>query len=64
MPDEITRYEINECGELPVSYGRYVRWEDYQDVVDKLEGLIEKLEDKVADVEDDYWRSYDNSYED
>jgi len=30
---EITRYEINEHGELPVSYGRYVRYEDFLEYV-------------------------------
>lgn len=26
--NEITRYELNEYGELPLSNGRYVRWEE------------------------------------
>lgn len=34
---DITRYEVNEHGELPVSYGRYVRWEDVQDLIKEFE---------------------------
>ena len=50
--NDITRYEINEHGEFPLSYGRYVRWEDYQDLLERLE----RLEDEVS--------SYDSGYDD
>lgn len=37
---DLTRYEINEHGELPVSYGRYVRWEDHVEIVAHLENEV------------------------
>lgn len=49
---DIQRYEINDAGELPVSYGRYVRWEDAED-------LLQELREEVA-----YYRDVDTSWSD
>lgn len=51
---DITRYEINEHGELPLSYGRYVRWEDVQELLDLVEGL--------QDAEDSYENGFDDGW--
>jgi hypothetical protein len=44
---------VNEHGELPLSYGRYVRYDDYDDHVQWLLGRIEKLEEEIAYLSDD-----------
>jgi hypothetical protein len=54
MTNDITRYEINEHGELPLSYGRYVRYEDYDEVVQQLLERIDELE-SVIDLKDSLW---------
>lgn len=62
---DITRYEINEHGEIPLSYGRYVRYEDYDNHVQWLLGRIEKLEDELASAENpccDYDAGYQYGY--
>jgi hypothetical protein len=50
---DITRYEVNEHGEIPLSYGRYVRYDDYDDHVQWLLGRIEKLVEEIAYMSDD-----------
>jgi hypothetical protein len=50
---DIVRYEINEHGELSLSYGRYVRYDDYEDAVRELRKEIERLEDEILYLEDD-----------
>lgn len=60
---DITRYEINSQGELPLSYGRYVRYEDYDNHVQWLLGRIEKLEQKVLESQEYYSEGYDEGYE-
>lgn len=52
--NDITRYEINEHGEIPLSYGRYVRWEDVQELLDLVEGL--------QDAEDSYENGFDDGW--
>lgn len=54
MTNDITRYEINEHGELPLSYGRYVRWGDVQELLDLVEGL--------QDAEDSYENGFDDGW--
>jgi hypothetical protein len=57
---DITRYDINEHGELPLSYGRYVRYEDYLEIVAHLQERIYELED----AEDSYENGYDDGWKD
>jgi hypothetical protein len=57
---DITRYEVNEHGELHLSYGRYVRWEDYEDAVLELRKEIARLENKL----DECWSDYDEGFSD
>lgn len=47
----IKRYEVNEHGELPVSYGRYVRWEDVSHLIQEMSQRIDNLEDDLASAE-------------
>lgn len=63
---DITRYEINEHGELPLSYGRYVRWEDVQEILEEMQTRIYALEedaDDLASYDDGYSDGYANGYE-
>lgn len=60
---DITRYEINEHGEIPLSYGRYIRWEDVQELLQSYEDKIERLHDKLCGMGDDYSDGYDDGYE-
>lgn len=62
----ITRYEVNEHGELPVSYGRYVRWEDFDYFTQELLKRIDSLEDQLADAEApccDYDAGHEDGYQ-
>lgn len=56
---DITRYEINEHGEIPLSYGSYVRWEDVQEILEEMQTRIYALEEDVDDL-----ASYDDGYSD
>ena len=56
---DITRYEVNEHGELPLSYGRYVRWEDIRDLLEDMQDKIYALEEEIDDQ-----TSYDDGYSD
>jgi hypothetical protein len=62
---DIVRYEVNQHGELPLSYGRYVRYEDYDEHVQWLLGRVEKLELKVLNLqdEDNYSEGYEDGWE-
>jgi hypothetical protein len=55
MTNDIVRYEVNEHGELPLSYGRYVRWEDYEDAVRELLERIDELEADIIDLKEGLW---------
>jgi hypothetical protein len=57
--NNITRYEFNEYGELPLSYGRYVRYEDYDEHVQWLLEKVERLETRLRDCYDDYTLEYE-----
>lgn len=48
---DIQRYEINDAGELPVSYGRYVHWEDVEDLFKEMQEEIDRLQDEVSETE-------------
>jgi hypothetical protein len=60
---DITRYEVNEHGELPLSYGRHVRYDDYDEHVQWLLGRIEKLEAEVLDSRNYYSEGYEDGWE-
>jgi hypothetical protein len=60
---DIVRYEVNQHGELPLSYGRYVRYDDYDDHVQWLLGRIEKLEDQINSMIGDYSDGYEDGWE-
>jgi hypothetical protein len=60
---DIVRYEVNQHGELPLSYGRYVRYDDYDDHVQWLLGRIEKLEDQINSMIGDYSYGYEDGWE-
>jgi hypothetical protein len=56
MTKDIARYEVNEHGELPLSYGRYVRYEDFIEIVESLQDKIDELESDIIDLKDSlYW---------
>lgn len=55
----ITRYDINEHGELPLSNGRYCRWEDVEDLLKH----IKELESTVY-AGGSYQEGYDDGYAD
>lgn len=59
----ITRYEVNEQGDLPVSYGRYARWQDVEDAMKEMQEEIDRLEDEVAKAESPCC-DYDDGHED
>jgi hypothetical protein len=59
MTNDIIRYEVNEQGELPLSYGRYVRFEDYEDRVQWLLEKVTRLETRLRDCYDDYTHEYE-----
>lgn len=61
--NNITRYDIDEYGELPVSWGRYVRWEDYYEVIKELYQEIEQLELQQRFNECNYSNGWDDGYE-
>lgn len=61
---DITRYDINEHGELPLSTGRYVRWEDVEDLLAEHAKEIEQLERKLDLNDGDYSSGYDDGYAD
>jgi hypothetical protein len=63
MTNDITRYEVNQHGEIPLSYGRYVRWEDYEDVVRELLERIEKLDAEVLDSRNYYSEGFEDGWE-
>lgn len=58
---DITRYDINDAGEIPLSTGRYVRWEDVEDLLKNYEERIDTLESEVEDA-DSYQEGYDDGY--
>jgi hypothetical protein len=61
----IIRYNVNEHGELPLSYGRYVRYEDYEDHVNELLGVINSLESDYTNGYEDGWgEGYEAGLED
>jgi hypothetical protein len=55
---DIPRYEFNEAGELPLSYGRYCRWEDVEELIAAYKREIERLADNV----DSYGNGYDDGW--
>lgn len=59
----ITRYDINEHGELPLSNGRYVRWEDVEDLLIAHAKEINQLHSKIDDCEDDYSTGFDDGWQ-
>lgn len=59
----ITRYEINEYGELPLSTGRYVRWEDFDDVTQELLMEIDTLKQELMCKDENYSVGWDDGYE-
>lgn len=61
---DITRYDINEYGELPLSNGRYVRWEDVEDLLIEHAREIDRLEDEVENGSATYQSGYDDGYAD
>lgn len=60
----ITRYDINEHGELPLSNGRYVRWEDVEDLLVEHANEIDRLEDEIENGSATYQEGYDDGYAD
>ncbi len=61
---DITRYEVNEHGELPLTHGRYCRWEDVEDLLIQLYKKIDNLEDEVDNGSATYQEGYDDGYAD
>lgn len=61
---DITRYDINEYGELPLSNGRYVRWEDVEDLLIEHAREIDRLEDELESKDMSYSYGYDDGYAD
>lgn len=61
---DLTRYDINEHGELPLSYGRYVRWEDVQELIGDYEKQIEELATEVDNLGSRYDDGYDDGWYD
>lgn len=59
---DLTRYDINDAGEIPLSTGRYVRWEDVEDLIKDYEQRINTLETEVENA-DTYQEGYDDGYE-
>lgn len=62
---DITRYDINEHGEIPLSNGRYVRWEDVEDLLKEMQENIDDLENDLASAESpccDYDAGYQEGY--
>ena len=59
---DITRYEINEHGEIPLSCGRYVRYESYQEHVEELLSDIRYLQNKLEGMKDDYTNGHEEGW--
>jgi hypothetical protein len=55
---DIVRYEVNQYGELPLSYGRYVRYEDYLEHMQELYKEIEHLQ-----ASDDWSDGWEEGYQ-
>lgn len=64
MPNDLTRYDINNAGEIPLSTGRYVRWEDVEDLLVEHAREVEKLEAQLDGGSYSYQEGYDDGYAD
>lgn len=60
---DITRYDINEYGEIPLSNGRYVRWEDVEDLLVEHAKGLEKLQREIDSESNNYDHGYDDGWE-
>lgn len=60
----IPRYDINEHGELPLSNGRYVRWEDVEDLLVAHAKEVNRLEEELDSKDMSYSYGYDDGYRD
>jgi flagellar biosynthesis/type III secretory pathway protein FliH len=61
---DITRYDVDTHGELPLSYGRYVRYEDYDEHVQQLLKEIDTLEHELRGKDTSYSNGYEDGHDD